>query len=58
MLPLTDGAGYKLFSALNVLAYRWRELQIIRCEHVSPPSAVGTSVKESYENTVWIILSH
>lgn len=23
MLPLTDGAGYKLFSASNVPAYRW-----------------------------------
>lgn len=30
MLPLTDGAVYKLFSVLNVLAYRWCELQVIR----------------------------
>ena len=36
MLPLTDGAGYKLFSVSNVLAYRWCELQIIRYKHFVP----------------------
>lgn len=28
MLPLTDGAGYKLFSASNVPAYRWCGIEI------------------------------
>lgn len=41
MLPLTDGAGYKLFSALNVFAYRWCDYKLFGMNILSPPSWWG-----------------
>ena len=41
MLPLTDGAGYKLFSALNVFAYRWCDYKLFGVNILSPPSWWG-----------------
>lgn len=71
MLPLTDGAGYKLFSALNVFAYRWCDYKLFGVNILSPPSwwgflfmriersqSVLSIIKENHENTIRVLLSH
>ena len=52
MLPLIDGAGYKLFNAINVLAYRWCESKINRFEHLTEANHQKFASVFSQKNSV------